>query len=121
MARQYKQTCVVADPVEKEMQDLIAKAQVHILPSFNKTGVKLKLINALFNGRHCVVNTAGVQGSGLEALCHIADGADALRKTIEDIYQQPFTEEEKERRQGLLSAIFDNEKNAKRLLKSFES
>jgi len=110
----------VADPSEKEMQDLIAKAQVHVLPSFNNTGVKLKLINALFNGRHCVVNTAGVQGSRLETLCHIADGATSLKKTIEDIYQQPFTEEEKERRQGLLSTIFNNEKNAKQLILNFE-
>ena len=120
MAQQHKQTCIVADPSEKEMQDLIAKAQVHVLPSFNNTGVKLKLINALFNGRHCVVNTAGVQGSRLETLCHIADGATSLKKTIEDIYQQPFTEEEKERRQGLLSTIFNNEKNAKQLILNFE-
>ena len=45
--------CVVANPSAKEMDDLIRKAQVHLLPSFNKTGIKIKLLNALFNGRFC--------------------------------------------------------------------
>jgi glycosyltransferase involved in cell wall biosynthesis len=119
MAQQYKQTCIVANPAEKEMQDLIAKAQVHILPSFNRTGIKLKLLNALYNGRHCVVNPAGVE-AGLESLCHIATDAASFKKIIEEIYQVPFTEEEKEKRQGLLSTIFDNEKNAGALILNFE-
>jgi glycosyltransferase involved in cell wall biosynthesis len=121
MVQQHRQTCIVANPAEKEMQDLIAKAQVHILPSFNSTGVKLKLINALFNGRHCVVNTAGVKGSGLETLCHIGDDAASLKKIIEEIYQRPFTEQEKERRQGVLQQLFNNEANAVKLMKSFEA
>jgi hypothetical protein len=119
MAQQYKQTCVVANPAEKEMQDLIAKAQLHVLPSFNKTGIKLKLLNALFNGRHCIVNPAGVE-SGLESLCHIATDAASFKKTIEEIYGHPFTEGEKEKRQGLLNKIFNNEANGIKLLKSFE-
>ena len=61
------------------MQDLISKAQVNILPSFNCTGVKLKLLNALFNGRHCIVNQDAVEGTGLESTCHIATGADDVR------------------------------------------
>jgi len=120
MAQQHKQTCIVANPAEKEMQDLIAKAQVHVLPSFNKTGIKLKLLNALFNGRHCVVNPAGVE-SGLKSLCHIATDAGSFKKTIEEIYQRPFTEEEKEKRQGVLQNIFNNEKNAKNLMMIFEA
>ena len=49
-------TCLVANPSEMEMQDMIAKAQINILPSFNNTGIQIKLLNALFNGRHCLVN-----------------------------------------------------------------
>ncbi|MGC4103366.1 glycosyltransferase [Ferruginibacter sp.] len=113
--KQFKHTCLLANPGEKEMQDLIAKAQLHVLPSFNNTGVKLKLINALYNGRHCVVNHAGVDGSSLEGICHIATDAASFRSVINDIYQQPFTEEEKEKRQGLLQRVFNNEENAKKL------
>ena len=52
MAHEHPHTCLVANPGDKELQDMIAKAQINILPSLNNTGVKLKLLNALFNGRH---------------------------------------------------------------------
>jgi Glycosyl transferases group 1 len=120
LAHQHKQTCIVANPSEKEMQDMITKAQLHVLPSFNNTGIKLKLLNALFNGRHCVVNSAGVEGSSLENICHIANDAPSFKKAIEEMYQQPFTEQEKEKRQGLLQTIYNNEANAIKLMRYLE-
>ncbi|MBS1512206.1 MAG: glycosyltransferase family 4 protein [Bacteroidetes bacterium] len=115
-AHQCKHTCIVANPSEKEMQDMIGKAHIHVLPSFNNTGIKLKLINALFNGRHCLVNAAGVEGSGLESACHIAEDADAFIHAIRKLYEQPFTEEEREQRQGLLHQIFNADRNAEMLI-----
>lgn len=112
----YTNCCVVADPSEAEMQDLVCKAQVNVLPSFNSTGVKLKLLNALFNGRHCVVNQAGVAGSGVEEVCHIAADAASFKKIVAQLYEQPFTEQEKEQRQGLLQTLYNNEINAKKLI-----
>ncbi len=116
LLHRHPQVCLVANPSEKEMQDLIAKAQLHLLPSLNNTGVKLKLINALFNGRHCIVNEAGVAGSGLEKACHVAKDAESFRELIADLYQQPFTEQEKETRQGILQTMYNNEMNAKKLI-----
>ena len=73
LVSRYPQGCLIPNPSQEEMQDLIGKAQIHLLPSFHSTGVKLKLLNALFNGRHCVVNEEALQciGTGAEA-CHIA-------------------------------------------------
>jgi hypothetical protein len=116
LAHKHKHTCIVANPSEKEMQDMIYKAQVHVLPSFNNTGIKLKLLNALFNGRHCLVNQQGVAGSGLESVCHIANDAAAFKTALQQLYNQPFTENEKQQRQGLLLREYNNEENAKRLL-----
>lgn len=115
LAHQYKHTCIVANPGDNELQDMIAKAQLHILPSFNTTGIKLKLLNALFNGRHCLVNAAGVAGSGLEKLCHTATDAASFKTEITRLYQLPFTEQEKETRQGLLQGLYNNEENGKQL------
>jgi glycosyltransferase involved in cell wall biosynthesis len=117
LAHQHKHTCIVANPGESEMQDMIAKAQVHVLPSFNNTGIKLKLLNALFNGRHCVVNAQGADGSGLENICHIATDATSFKNEIERLYQLPFTEQEKEQRQGVLQTLYNNDINAKQLIK----
>ncbi len=109
-------TCVVANPNEETMQDMVAKAHINILPSFSNTGIKIKLLNALFNGRHCVVTRPTVDGSGLEELCHITDTAEAMKQRIEALYHQPFTEGEIHDRQVILSKIFCNQTNAKRLV-----
>lgn len=116
LAHVHKHTCIVANPGQQDMQDLIAKAQLHILPSFNITGVKLKLMNALFNGRHCLVNTAAIQGSTLITYCHVAEGADAFSAKIRELYQLDYTEQEREQRQGLLMHEFNNEENARKLI-----
>lgn len=116
MVHSHSNTCLVANPTDKEMQDMICKAHVHVLPSLNNTGVKLKLLNALFNGRHCLVNKAGVDGSGLENYCHVAEEAETLKQKIKELYEQPFTQQEIEQRQGLLQTQFNNEANAKTLM-----
>jgi len=108
--------CLVANPSESEMQDMIVKSQVNILPSFNNTGVKLKLINALFNGKHCLVNKAGVQGSGLEKLCSIAESPTAFKQEIKRLFDQSITPEQIAQRKEILNSLYNNEKNARLLM-----
>lgn len=112
----YPHISLVKNPSEAVMQDLISEAQIHILPSFNNTGVKFKLLNAIFNGRHCLVNKAGVEGSGLENYCHLAEDALSFQQQIAELYQQPFTQEEIQNRGRLLQSEFNNEANAKELM-----
>jgi len=108
--------CLIADPSEEEMQDLISKAQINILPSFNCTGVKLKLLNALFNGRHCVVNEDAVRATGLEKACHIGEDAEGLREKIRELYTEPFNAGEICVRKELLSRHFNNRDNVQKLI-----
>ncbi len=116
LAHDHQHTCLVINPSHQEMQDLIAKAHVHLLPSLNNTGIKLKLLNALFNGRHCLVNKAATNGSGLEKFCHITEDAVSFQRKIEELYTQPFTEQELQQRQGLLQTQYNNEVNARQLM-----
>lgn len=111
-----KNISLVSNPPDDRLNDLIANAQIHVLPSFNNTGIKLKLINALYNGRHCVVNDDGVRGSGLEDACHIGTTSHAIASIITQLYHHPFSEEEIVLRRKLLGQIFDNRENAKRLI-----
>ena len=115
---QYPLTCLIADPSEEEMQDLIAKAQVNILPSFNCTGIKLKLLNALFNGRHCIVNRGMVSGTGLESICHLTEGAEDMRSKVVDLYSRAIRPEEIRQRKEVLSGLYNREDNVDRLLRS---
>ena len=111
-------TCLVADPCETEMNDLVRKAQIHVLPCFNKnvTGIRLKLLHALYEGRHCVVNQPMVEGTGLESACHIGTNANAFASIIMQLYHQPFTREEKVLRKQLLGTTYDNQKNTCQLI-----
>ncbi len=106
--------CVVGNPSEKEMQDMIAKAHIHLLPSYIHTGMKMKLLNALYNGRHVVVNEATIADSGLEPLCHVGTTANAFRDLVAQLYHQPFTEDEIRLRKKILLPRFNNEANAKK-------
>lgn len=108
--------CLVANPSEEQLQDLIAKAQINILPSFNKTGIKLKLLNALFNGRHCIVNEAAALGTSLTGACHVGSTADAIKDIISQLFHKPFTDEDIKKRKLLLEGIYNNSTNVRQLI-----
>ena len=114
LAEANSNVCLIASPSDKDLDDLIAKAQINVLPSFNNTGVKLKLLNALYNGRHCIVNNAGVEGSGLNRFCTIAEDEEEFRSDIKSLYTKPYTTDDRLKREQLLN-LYDNEKSAKKI------
>lgn len=116
LAHLHGHTCLVANPGETEMQDMIAKAQIHVLPSFNQTGVKLKLLNALFNGRHCLVNPAAVAQSELAEVCMVAEDAGRMRQIIEAYFELPFDTSHKALRSSQLQATYHTAQQARQLI-----
>jgi hypothetical protein len=115
-ARKYKHISLAADPGDKQMEEIITKAHIHILPSFNITGIKIKLLNALYNGKHCVVNDAMIAGTALTNLCHVVNSGEEFMERVQLLYHQPFSAEEKNFRQKILQAEFSNEANAKQIV-----
>lgn len=116
LSHQKSNTCLVANPGEKELNDLIQKAQLHVMPSFTDSGIKLKLIHALYKGRHVITNAAMTEGTGLGSLCHEANNAAMMKYQIYRLFQIPFTDEECNTRVSALKQIFDQEKNANTLI-----
>jgi hypothetical protein len=107
---------LVKNPSQQEMQDWIANAQINILPSFSSSGIKLKLLHALYKGRHCIVNDATVSGSGLEQLCTVANTSKDFKSMIEMLYHQPFNSDKISERKKILESLFDNDANAIKLM-----
>jgi hypothetical protein len=103
----------------EEIYSLIQNAQINILPTFQATGIKLKLLSALFIGRHCVVNSLMVSNTGLEPLCHIADSPVEMKKKVSELISAPFNLEDKRKRVLVLEEKFSNEINARKLLDLF--
>lgn len=116
LAHQFDHTCLVANPDEREMQDLIRKAHINILPSLNETGIKLKLVNALYNGRHCIVNLAGVEGTRLNHCCIIANSGAEMQEAVKRAISQPFLLDEFTERMRCLRLIFNNSVNARQMI-----
>ncbi len=117
LSHKKNNTCIVANPTPNEMEDLIKKAQLHVMPSFTDSGIKLKLINALYNGRHVIANNAMTEGTGLENLCHQANNAALMKYHVFRLFQTPFPQEEINRRKDILSRIFNRDQNTEALIK----
>jgi hypothetical protein len=103
----------------QEIDELIRNAQINVLPTFQATGIKLKLLAALFNGRHCVVNSPMVTNTGLEDLCVIRDDAPEMAQQISELFKKGFDMGEKEKRELILMKNFSNEENVKKLIELF--
>lgn len=116
-AEKNKNISVIPNPSEQEMDELIRLAQVNVLPSFSNTGVKLKLLHALFCGRHCIVNKMMIDDTGLENICSIADTEINFQFNIQLLFHKPFSTVNISERQNALRSIYNNEENAKKLIK----
>jgi hypothetical protein len=112
----FRNCCIVSDPTDQELKDIISKAQLHVIPSLNCTGIKLKLLNALFNGRHCLVNAEAVKGTGLQEVCHLAETAEEFKSVIENLYERPFTFLDLQWRREKLMTQYNNHETACRLI-----
>ncbi len=105
-----------ANVSHKEMESLIKNAHVNVLLSFHSAGMKLKLLNALFKGRFCVVNDFMVDNSGLDDLCIIGNKTIELQNALNNVLEKEFTQSEIINRVERLEKEFSNQKWGRALL-----
>ena len=118
--KKHKNVKLIQNPGAAEMEDLIKNAHIHLLPSYNSTGIKIKLLNALFNGRFIITNPSSIEGTGFENLCSIEETPSGYIKKIEELLEISFDENEKEKRKAILENLYNNQENAGRLIKMFK-
>ncbi|MEO8146541.1 MAG: hypothetical protein ABI723_02835 [Bacteroidia bacterium] len=107
---------ILADVSIEKIISLITEAHINILPTFQPTGIKLKLLSALFNGRHCLVNDVMVANTNLDSLCHIAHNAEEFKNHLKKLFEEEFKIRELEKRKKILNENFSNDVSAKKLL-----
>ena len=98
---------LIENPEDDVLQELIRNAQINILVTAQSTGLKLKLLNALFNGRYCVVNDKMVEGLDINDLCIVANTADEMKTVVADLMTKPFVEEQVEIRKSRMDAFYN--------------
>ncbi|MBN1132961.1 MAG: glycosyltransferase family 1 protein [Bacteroidales bacterium] len=112
----YRKTEIIANPDEETLDSLISNAHINILFTFQPTGLKLKLLHSLLNGRHCLVNPEMVKGSGLEEICHVVSGPEQAIRMINLLMNKAFDEEDIEQRKAGLRD-YANRINAEKIIR----
>ncbi|MCK3684420.1 glycosyltransferase [Maribellus sp. YY47] len=111
---------LIANPSDEKMYELLRNAQGCVLPTFQDTGLKLKLLISLFSSRFVVVNNTMVKHTALADLCEIAYTASEFQNALRDLSIQEFTAEMVEQRKHKLEK-FTNQYNSKELIKILTS
>ena len=84
------------------INQLVAEGAVHVLPTFQPTGMKLKFINTLFNGSHIIANAAMLPDETLADVVHLSEDPYEWAALVDKLANQPFTAADLAKRKVLL-------------------
>lgn len=118
--KEVKNLTFVALDNQEQVADLFKRTHINVLPTFQNTGIKLKLVNALFQSRFCVVTPKMIENTGLENLVSIGANEKSFQREIINLIDAEFSEEDTLQRQILLKE-FDCKKNAHKILELLET
>ena len=108
---------LVDSPDDQTLFDLIRHAHINILVTEQATGLKLKLLNTLFNGRFCLVNDKMVEGLDVNGLCYIVNDQNAIRFAVDELMPRRFDEHQIEKRRKNMRNFYNIEEATDMLLK----
>ncbi len=110
----YEHIELIPDPTDNKMNELIETAQQHVLYTKQATGLKLKLLNVLFKGRHIICNSLMLEGSGVSPNSSILvkDTAKEMIEALQDTLEKELTETQLQDRIKTCQH-FSNQENAK--------
>lgn len=112
----HRNVKLIANLEQEKMEELIKNAHAHLLITFQDTGLKLKLLHALFSGRYIIANSMMVEGTGLEESVLLADSRDDVVAAVESIVDKPFDKEALDNRREILIPTYTNKQNAEEII-----
>ncbi len=104
------------NPKSEKMAELIKNAQISVLFTLQTTGLKLKLINSLFESRFCIANDKMLFGTKLDKICIVANSPQDIINEIESFIDKRFSLVEIEMRKEILLREYSNENNVTEIL-----
>lgn len=123
LIRTYESTRIrfEPNPTAAAMDALMTEAQVHLLPATQNTGIKLKLLNALYQGRHVLTNSAMCNEAWLCELCPPEDNAAEFAQKANELFRKPFTDSDIRHREEVLQVHASNARAASLLWSSLRN
>lgn len=116
LVNRSKNVELISNPHNEKMFELIKNAHVNVLVTFQATGLKLKLLNTLYNGRFCLVNDKMLNGTALHELCEIANDSKQLTASLKKIFECSFDQKDIDLRNIKLNGLYSNKLNAEKLI-----
>lgn len=116
LAKPYKNISIEANLEDSKLNQLIQNAQFNILVTFQATGLKLKLLNALHQGRFCLVNDEMIVGTDLDSLCEIVNAPKKMISEIEAYKTTIFSKLNIHSRSEKLNMLYNNTNNLNTLI-----
>ena len=110
--KRHPNVTLVCSPDEQGMQTLIRNARIHLLVTFQATGIKLKLLNVLFTRAHVIVNPKMIEGTELQNLCCIGTGDEELIQLCNDCFSRPLDQKALDERIKQLNESYSDFKSA---------
>lgn len=86
----------------EHLKEVLGKAHICISWSFQKSGTKLKLMNALFNSRHSIINENIIDDEAVVSICSVVQNKETLKEKITLLNQQPYSSLDIEKRKNIL-------------------
>lgn len=116
LEKTYPNVTIMANLPHDELTELIRNAQCNVLFTFQSTGLKHKLLNALYNGRFVIANEMLMANSGLDKLCTIANTSEEVIAAINECWTKELSESDIEERKRVLVDLYSNASNAKKMM-----
>ena len=95
--------------------ELFQDAHINIAWSFQESGTKLKVVNALFNSRFSVINKNIIDDEKIASLCYEANNTLEILHCVDQLMQKPFKPNKKYKE--ILENYLNDKKNAELILK----
>jgi glycosyl transferase family 1 len=112
----YPNIRIISNPDKSEMKNLIQNAHIHLIPAFATNGFKLKLLYALYSGRHCIINSSLEMANSLKNICHTANSNEEIIEKIQQLLHMEFTNGMISERKKPLTFNYSNILNAHKLI-----
>lgn len=117
---EHANVTLLQDVSTDEIRSWVQKAWINVLPTFQGTGIKLKLLFSLYNGGYCLVNSTMVKDTGLAEFCVVKDDPVEMANAMEALMRLPFSHSEFKARAARLKETFCTTTNARKILALME-
>lgn len=113
VVKELQNVTIVPNPSVEKMTKLLTEANANVLITFQSTGIKLKLLNALYKGGFCIVNDKMTESTGVGELCRVTHSDSDLINALNEVFCKKYDENEEKKRKELLDKYYNNDINIK--------